>query len=362
LSRRYYQFHELTMCIDTDAISMPWIFKRFHFNEVEAPAVGAPDLTIVLEPTVEMDSSDCLNFNHDYFARPGELYFGGRWKGHSWRTHWRGLAGGPIVARLALSGRGALSYPWLLHADWVVYWCVFKPLAELIWARRDVAAIHAASASRDGKAVMFTGYGSGLNASFAMSLVRRGWKFLGDDQVLLSADRIHALPYNIHTFDFRVHHLDTEHLTPLRLARLGWHLLRAPEPRIQVEASAELTAVNVCIRSNRQNARKVPVSADTAAAQTFSNCYNESIASVHGKSAPYTPLRAYSVMFPEADLQCCWPVLKKLLAAHFGRIPTQKIEMTARRQESFMDYAELGGLDIDGDYVPASADNHVAGT
>lgn len=61
---------------------------------------------------------------------------------------------------------------------------------------------------------MFTGYGSSLKTSFAMQLIRQGWQFLGDDQVLLTEQGLLPLAVSLRTFDFRTHHLPTEYLTP----------------------------------------------------------------------------------------------------------------------------------------------------
>ena len=177
-----------------------------------------------------------------------------------------------------------------------------------------------------------------------MNLIRQGWKFLGDDQVLLTENGIRCIPNSLQTFDFRVHHLDTEYLTFTRLFRLGIHLMRSPEPRIKVEDDAELAAWNLCIRTTREAASRNDISVEEAVQQTWHNCYNETISDFAGNPGTSAPLSAYKTVFPDYPIQEPWDNLKVLLKKHLSQIPVNRIEMTKVWDDSFMELAELGNV------------------
>lgn len=336
-----YKIHDLTVRLNWSRCRIPWMFHKLDYFRTDEETAGAADLSIEVGP-FDVDTSGWLNVDHKFFGRPGELVFKSHWKGFPWKTHWQGLEEGPITARLQICPCGVMAFPWLLQAEWILFWFVYKPLSELIWARRNRFVIHASGAALDGNAAIFTGYGSGLKTSYAMHLVRRGWEFLGDDQLLLTDEGILALPVSLQTFDFRVHEIDTEYITPLRLLRLGLHQLQGKTPRVLITDQAKIAALNVVIRSNSSEPNYTEISKQEAVGHTFHNCYNETIAHLHSTPGTSVPLTAYKIMFPKFDVDSMWTKLRISLEKHLSGIPRRRIEMTERWDDKFMAMAELG--------------------
>ncbi len=342
MNSRFYQIHDLLVRIRSPKKGPPWVFQKLDYFAVDHDGHTPADIDITIGP-FQWDVRDCFNVDHRFYAKPGELYFTGKWNGVPWRSHWSGLDAGPIRARLDISWKGFVRFPWLMQADWICHLFVIKPLSELIWSRRDRYVLHAAAAAKDGTAAVFTGFGSSLKTSFVMNLARRGWAILGDDQALLTPDGLLALPIGLRTFDFRLHHLPDEYLTRWRTIRLGLHLLKKRDPRVEIAGLSPIGSLNVLIRTQHPNANPINITAEEAAQRVVANCQAETVQSVRNSPPVSQPLLAYDLMFPTFAHDSHWPRMQALLAKQLEGAPTRLVELARTWDERFMDCVALPG-------------------
>lgn len=341
-----YRLHDLSVEVKAKRGPLPgvsWLFQKLDAFGVASFASGGADIEVDVGPFA-LDMRGWFNVDHRTFARANEVYFVGRWNGIGFRCHWQGIDlehDGPIRVKLDVDRRGLLRFPWLYQADWIGHLFVLKPLTELIWARRGRFVLHAAAASKAGRAAVFTGYGSSLKTSFTMELIRRGWDFLGDDQVLLTASGLLPMPIGLRTFDFRVHHLPTEYLTSTRLLRLGVHLLKRAEPRVAVAERATIEAMNVLARGTGDSACWRSMDAADAARRVITNCRAEMVQSTRGSHSVSRPLRAYGLMFPGFDGEGYWSRFEAMLSAQLRDKPTRFVELTRRWDGGLMSSVAL---------------------
>lgn len=336
----FYQIHDLLIRVQAPERGMPWVFQKLDYFAVEHDGRAQIDIDISLGP-VDWDVHDCLNVDHRYYAKTGEIWFTGQWNGVSWRSHWSGLESGPIRVRLEIPWHGVFRFPWLMQADWVCYLYIIKPLSELIWSRRQRFVLHASAAVRGGVAAVFAGFGSSLKTSFVMGLVRRGWSLLGDDQVLLTPEGLLPLPVGLRTFDFRVHRLPDEYLTVWRTCRLGIHLMERRTPRVEVGGLSRIGSLNVLVRTNHTTVNTLGLTPDEAAQRVAANCQAETLQSIRDSPPVIQPLIAYDLMFPGFRHDSHWPVMRRQLTKQLEGLPIRLVELTNRWDERFMEHIAL---------------------
>lgn len=344
MTHRWYQLHDLTVRLTAQGGPMPgvgWIFQKLDAFRVDS--AECVDIDIHVGP-FGLDTTGWFNIDHRYYARPNELFFVSSWNGVRYRTHWHGLEAtheGPVTVKLDIGAMGLVRFPWLMQADWIAHMFVIKPILELLWARRDRFVVHAAAAAKNGQAAVFTGYGSSLKTSFTMALIRRGWDLLGDDQVLLTQQGLLPMAVGLRTFDFRVHHLPTEYLTPTRTIRLGLHLLKNREPRVRVAGLTPIGSMNVLLRTDRSQASWQHIEPVEAARRIMSNCRAETIQSVRSSPPISRPLVAYKLVFPEFDHDAYWDPFQAMLARQLTGKPVRRIALTKVWHDRLMDAAAL---------------------
>jgi len=358
VTRHYdYMMHGLGVRIVREggpAPGLKWIFQKL--DAFADPALADEDVSIeVRVGAFDVDTTGWKNVDHKYFARANELYFVGVWNGVRYKTHWHGLDpghDGPVRVRLDVGAKGLVKFPWLMQADWITHMYVLKPLTELLWARQGRYVMHAAAAAKDGRAAVFTGYGSSLKTSFTMMLIREGWSLLGDDQVLVTPDGLLPLAIGLRTFDFRTFHLPTEYLTRWRLMRLGVHLLRRKPPRVEVAGLSAIGAMNVLVRTNRKAAHWETLAPAEAARRIVVNCRAETVQAVRASPPLSRALLAYQLMFPGFDHDVYWGAFESQLARQLEGQPTRRVELTRVWDDGLMQAVVLPDAQTPAEVAP----------
>lgn len=340
MSEHHYRLHDLSVRIQRPKHWPPWVFQKLDYFQVEPN--GTPDIDVVVRPFV-VNTMHFENIDHRYYVRPGELYFVGRWNGVRYETRWSGLDGDTVKVDLNVSSPGLLRFPWLQQADWITHMFILKPLTELLWARRGRFVMHAAAAARDGRAAVFTGFGSSLKTSFVMSLVRDGWQLLGDDQVLLTNEGLLPMPIGLRTFDFRVNHLPDEYLTRWRTLRLGVHLLRKVEPTVPVaKGPVPIGAMNLLSRSDRDAPVWETLAPDAAAARIVAQCQAETVQSVRRSPPIGEPLLAMAMADDAIDVDGPWSAMRAILAKNLRNAQVRRVDCTQRWRGDLIRAVALG--------------------
>ena len=83
---------------------------------------------------------------------------------------------------------------------------VLEPVMYLSFLRQGILFMHAAGVSKDGNAYLFPAYGGTGKTTTSMSLLGKGYAFLGDDLILVDPETMRAFPYPrpLHIFTYNV--------------------------------------------------------------------------------------------------------------------------------------------------------------
>lgn len=298
-----------------------------------SPGAGA-DIRVEAGP-FEPDLNKCRNVDHKYFVREDYLYFRERDKGLAWEAEISGLAGrgagmgaGPLRVRWHAPLRNRLRFPWGLFPELILHLHVLQPLMDLVLRRKGYCLLHSAAVEKDGKALLIAGRGGAHKTTFVMSLLRRGYRLLGDDMVILKEGRVFAYPTIIDQLEYLARHADVEDMGLPQHARLFAWLLRKPERRIPVAASAVPGAVNVVLTRDIPAPRMVEGwDRSDLVASLASNHLMERITYFGFKYSTAAFLEAYAYAFPESGLQGLDAALPLALSEGLGAAPFRVIEV-----------------------------------
>jgi len=330
----------------TDA-AVPDINTRLHWFEV--PEDGGPaDLEVAVGP-FEPDLAGCLALDRRYWARPGYLYVEEGDKGLSWRAEIDGLergAGEPLRIRFAHGPWNRRRIPWLLFPDVILHLYILWPILECELAARGLYLVHAGAVERDGRALLVAGRG-GVNKTAAVAeLVRRGWRPMSDDFVLLGRGpagetRVHAFPTSPRWFEFQLRHMEREDLSLVDKLRLLRVLYRRRDVGVEFVREARLEQVAVVHTvEGRTHPEATPLAPDAAAESLELNCRMERTSYVGLKFIIGRFLEAYPYVVPESTYGREWEALGPALVALLRGASCRRIDTGVRYDRRLVDLLE----------------------
>lgn len=312
--------------------AVPDINTRLHWFEVADDGRPA-DLEVAIgefAPNLE----GCLATDRRYWARPGYLYVQEGDKGLSWRAEIDGLergAGEPLRVRFAHGPRNRRRIPWRLFPDVIVHIYILWPILECELAARGLYMVHAGAVERDGRALLVAGRG-GVNKTAAVAeLVRRGWRPMSDDFVLLArgpdgAARVLAMPTSPRWFEFQLRNMEREDLSLVDKLRLLRVLYRRREVGLELVREARLGPIAIVHTVEGQERPEVSVLGPDAAAEMLElNCRMERTTYVGLKYIIGRFLEAYRYVVPESSYGTAWDALGPALRGLIQGAPCHRI-------------------------------------
>jgi len=86
---------------------------------------------------------------------------------------------------------------------------VLEPVMYLSFLQQRILFMHSAGVSRDEKAYVFPAHGGTGKTTMCMNLVAKGYKFMGDDLLIVdpASDQVFAYPRPLHIFTYNVRNL-----------------------------------------------------------------------------------------------------------------------------------------------------------
>jgi len=321
-----YDIHGLALRIRglADA-AVPDINTKLHWFEI--PDDGRPaDIDVAIgdfEPRLQ----GCLTLDRRYWAGPGYLYLEESDKGLAWRADVEGLDGGPsdaIRIRFAHRPPNRRRIPWRLFPDLVMHLYVLWPILECRLAARGLYLVHAGAVERDGRALLVAGRGGTNKSALVAELVRRRWRPMSDDFVLLrpleqgGADVL-AFPTSPRWFEFQVRYKVAEDLSLVDKARLLWFLYRKRRVGLEFVRQARLERLVILQIVNGGGGPQSGRLAPRAAAESLElNCRMERTSYVGHGTIIGRFLEAYRYVVPESAFGCEWDglggALERMLA------------------------------------------------
>lgn len=307
-------------------------FNRPLSRFLTAASGSEADIRVSIGP-FRPDLEGCFNVDHRYFLRPGFLFFRGTDKGLAWEAEIRGLDNpdGPISVRWHAPAANRMRFPWTLFPEMVLHLYLLIPLLELALWRRGHFLFHSAAVERDGKACLIAGRGGAGKTTFVMELLRKGWRLLGDDLVILGPGKALAFPTVEAQLEYFASCRATEELS--LGAKLGLFAFlaagrRAPLP---TAASAALGSLNLILSGERESpVERGGWDAAMLAVSLRANQLMERSRYVGYRFSTTAFLDAYAYVFPEAGLQGYVADLDAYLGALSASIPFRVLEVPRR--------------------------------
>lgn len=139
-------------------------------------------------------SYGCYVLDEKYYVRENYLYCQDYHKYAGWEMEVTGLEEDHQEVRISSNIRGSSLIPELL-------------VSSLIWFalnRKGYSLVHASCVGKDSKAYLFSGFGGAGKTIIALSLVEKGFDFMGDHFVILGNGVALSFPSAMHIFDFNL--------------------------------------------------------------------------------------------------------------------------------------------------------------
>jgi hypothetical protein len=185
--------------------------RPFSFFEVQD--VIEPDIALTVGPFKSNDSVGQFWVDHKYLVGPNYIYCRERLARGWYEVEIQGLDD----AQIAIKFHGKLSLLARAIAPLaLVHHSILRPVLLYHLSRRGACLLHGAGIHRDERAIVLTGRGGTFKTSLAMDLVRlEGYRFLGDDAIVVSDTRAYPFPTHPQLFIYRALHLKNEELAGL---------------------------------------------------------------------------------------------------------------------------------------------------
>ena len=178
--------------------------QDFSYFEVEKFS-NEPDITINIGNFIP-SNSDCHTVDHRYYIKENYLYCKDQQNKVKWEVEIDGFEKGNTVVNFNFKYSDLRKSLCLPIYVFLLEGLLFSKLLE-----KGYSLIHAAGVSKDGKAYLFAGRGGAHKSTLVMHYLKNGFKYLGDDKVIIHNNEVFAYPLNFQKFDYLYNNLEVGH-------------------------------------------------------------------------------------------------------------------------------------------------------
>jgi len=162
-------------------------FKNFEHDQKPEQ----PDFSIEIGPFNEKKSG-CRILDDNFHVRHNYVFFEGRRKFATWKIEIEDLETNPII-RINPNLAASVTQP--LHIiEFFIQYCLLK---------KGISVIHASGLSKNGHVFLLPGTSGGGKTTISLSLVERGYRYLGDNYIILHKGSAYSYltPLNIFSYN-----------------------------------------------------------------------------------------------------------------------------------------------------------------
>lgn len=245
----FYSIHDLlTLRIANPSRHLiPDLNGRYSY--FETPQGGTPDIDVEIgdfSPRL----TDCLSLDHKYFVRENFLFMEDSDKKLTWKVQIEGFEEERIKIAYYAAPRVYSRFPWMLFPDLILHLYVLQPLVETLLLKKGWMVLHAGGVDRRGNALLIAGRGGSHKTNFVVELMKRGYRYVGDDMVLVGGSTVRSFPLSIGMFDFIYRNLGSDELGSVDRLRLFLFLRRQRERSFPVVDRSNLACLNMLLLRN----------------------------------------------------------------------------------------------------------------
>lgn len=286
-------------------------FSDLKLSYFQTRSDDEPDVVVYLGP-FEPRLRGTSVIDGKYYVGDDYIYCSEREGQTRWRVAISGWQSGPMALELETA-----PVPWApLARVYDLYWLLLTRIIEYRLLSKGYVLLHAAGLEREGGATVLAGRGGSYKTTLAMRAVRdRGWRFMGDDRVILGPEAVYAFPTSLPVFQYMTRHLAHEDAwTPFDKLRF---LLELRSQRlskvVQFEICDRSPLRSLCLLSNGSHLREETLQVmgldDTVALLLANNRLEDYVAAagVGVRSAPFLRyMYAYSTVHPDSGPARYW--------------------------------------------------------
>jgi hypothetical protein len=190
-----YSIHDVvTFKIINKANLLNRLFSNIcqEYQNFESEMLDNPDFTIYLGDFIP-SNQECGILDNEYYIKKDYFFCKDSYKIAKWKIEMSGFESGNTTVRISANPFAAMEISGFL----------LDSLIGLKLNEKGYSIVHGSSVSKDGCAYLFTAQGGGGKTSTALYSVERGFKFLGDNFVILARDHVMSFlsPLNIFSFN-----------------------------------------------------------------------------------------------------------------------------------------------------------------
>ena len=298
---------------------------RYHY--FACPLVSSADIEVTIGP-FRPDTSGCVCLDRKFYIRKNYLYLKDSDKSLKWEAQIFDLEKEKVRINFSHHAANYLRFPWCFFPDLIMDLYVLQPLLVCKLAEKNHFLLHAAAVYKDGKATLISGRGGSRKTQHVIELLQRGFDFMSDDFVILSGNKVLALPLSPEVFSF-CYSNKSEELPLLNQIRLLAFLAQKNKTLVPVIPEAILKEIFALFLVEGSSIIKRDLSSHDAASQLSFNQLMESTSFVSYKYIIGSFLRAYEYVFPESNFSLTELRLKKSLLETIEsfHIPATAIEV-----------------------------------
>ena len=323
--------HLVSLSVDS---ATPHLLKAIncplrYFTRRAVPTNTPPTINITIGP-FERNTREGQAVDHRYYVRDGVIDFNESLSGHHFNARVE-LTPRRTDIRFAHHWRNFVRFPRMAYADLSAWLYVIQPVLRLALAEQGYYLVHAAAMARDGRAVLFAGRGGVHKTSLAIAMIRRGWRYMGDDMVIVGPNQqVLAYPLFAERFAYMLQHCTDERMTFIQ--KFGQlRALRRGGPMPEVENQALLD--RVCVLQCQPQADCPKILSWSRQNLIRSICFStelEHLAVDRYKQINGRFLEAYVFANPCSGLLDAWQQLEPRLTDSFAPISVEGFAVPAR--------------------------------
>jgi len=316
------------------------------FSYFEVELVEHPDI-ILNVGDFEPQNSGCSVVDHKCHIKKDYIYSSEKIDKIPMRIEINGLDSSPTVINVHMGKRRFRQhlFPSLLAQN-----IILRPIIDFKLLQQRVLSIHAAGAAGPHGALILPGRGGAFKTTVMMDLIRElGYKFLGDDRIIIFRSTAYSYPIHQKLFYFRVSEMKSEEFGPLDKFKYVLYQARKHETAKLILESAPLWKIYCMVKwtgigvgtqmfENNELVRRITKS------HQMENIISPKIMGVStGKVYEY--FAAYSFIFPESKIASYWNDYAELVAQNLAGTEFTEISLPQTYTPGiFADLVETLGL------------------
>ncbi len=191
---RNYSIHDIVRfkIIDHCPFNCGLIDKtKVEFENFETSEEDSVDFSVEIG-SFSRSEKECFILDDRYFVDNGYFYCKDKYKCARWALEIQDIENKPRI-RISTNYAGYYIAPFVIIDFFILY----------TFLKKGRILIHASGVEKDGRCLLFSARGGGGKTTMALSLVDKGYKYLGDNFVLMDKEKVRSFisPLNIFSYN-----------------------------------------------------------------------------------------------------------------------------------------------------------------